>query len=144
MAAKRGKAAQRRREQIVEIVSSLPEVDVSGEQHLAFRIRKKTFGYYLDDHHGDGIVGLALKAAPGDANALAARHPSRYYLPDYLGPKGWLGLRTKFAQARPLECQSTLVFGCRRFGFEGDFVIVQSPPSPIHRQSSCLDQPCEF
>lgn len=93
MAAKRGKAAQRRREQIVEIVSSLPEVDVSGEQHLAFRIRKKTFGYYLDDHHGDGIVGLALKAAPGDANALAARHPSRYYLPDYLGPKGWLGLR---------------------------------------------------
>ena len=58
--------------------------------------------------------------------------------------EGWLGLRTKFAQARPLECQSTLVFGFRRFGFEGDFVVAQTPPSPIHRQSSYLDEPCEF
>ena len=38
----------------------------------------------------------------------------------------------------------TLVFGCRRFGFEGDFVIAQTPPSLIRRQKSCLDEPGEF
>jgi predicted DNA-binding protein (MmcQ/YjbR family) len=62
-------------------------------QHAAFRIRKRTFAYYLDDHHGDGIVAVTCKVLPGDNTALVASHPKKFYIPAYIGPKGWVGLR---------------------------------------------------
>ena len=62
-------------------------------QHAAFRVRKKTFAYFLNDHHGDGIVAVTCKVLPGDNTALAAANPERFYMPAYIGPKGWVALR---------------------------------------------------
>jgi hypothetical protein len=39
------------------------DVEVVGEQHLAFRINKKTFAYYLFDHHGDGRIAFCCKSS---------------------------------------------------------------------------------
>ena len=50
-------------------------------RHASFLIRKKIFAYYLDDHHGDGIVGINCKVLPGDNTALIAAHPERFYMP---------------------------------------------------------------
>src|SRR5262245_61275295 len=50
--AKRVLGDPKRLAQLLGICEALPEVDISGDQHLAFRIRNKTFAYYLDDHHG--------------------------------------------------------------------------------------------
>jgi hypothetical protein len=61
--------------------------------HAAFRVRKKIFAYFLNDHHGDGIVAVTCKVLPGDNTALAAASPERFYLPAYIGPKGWVALR---------------------------------------------------
>ncbi len=61
--------------------------------HAGFQVRKKTFAYFLNDHHGDGIVSVACKALPGENKALAAAQPDRFYLPAYIGPKGWVALR---------------------------------------------------
>jgi phosphoribosylglycinamide formyltransferase-1 len=61
--------------------------------HAAFLVRKKIFAYFLNDHHGDGIVSVACKALPGDNTALAAAQPARFYLPAYIGPRGWIALR---------------------------------------------------
>jgi predicted DNA-binding protein (MmcQ/YjbR family) len=61
--------------------------------HAGFYVRKKTFAYYLDDHHGDGIVGINCKVLPGDNTALIAADPKRFYMPAYIGSKGWVGLR---------------------------------------------------
>ena len=30
---------------------------------------------------------------PGDNTALAAAQPDRFYIPAYIGPKGWVALR---------------------------------------------------
>jgi phosphoribosylglycinamide formyltransferase-1 len=79
--------------QLLGICEALPEIKVSGDQHVAFRIRKKTFAYYLDDHHGDGIVSICCKSTFERQAELVGRHPSRYYVPDYVGPKGWVALR---------------------------------------------------
>ena len=62
-------------------------------RHAGFYIRKKTFAYFLDDHHGDGIVGLTCKVLPGDNKALVASNPARFYMPAYVASKGWVGLR---------------------------------------------------
>jgi len=88
------KTEDRRLVQLSRICLALPEVTrwYNG-QHASFLIRKKTFAYFLNDHHGDGIVAVAGKALPGDNDALAGAQPRRFFLPAYIGPKGWVGLR---------------------------------------------------
>ena len=61
--------------------------------HAQFLIRKKTFAYFLDNHHGDGIIAVACKALPGENKALAEAQPRRFYLPAYLASRGWIALR---------------------------------------------------
>jgi len=34
-----------------------------------------------------------VKALPGDNTALAAAQPASFYLPAYIGPRGWIALR---------------------------------------------------
>lgn len=76
------------------ICLALPEVARQDRgQHASFLVRKRVFAYYLNDHHGDGIVSVACKAFPSDNARLAAAHPQRFYLPPYIGPRGWVALR---------------------------------------------------
>jgi predicted DNA-binding protein (MmcQ/YjbR family) len=83
-----------RRARVSKICLALPEAtcEISGD-HAIFRIRKKTFAYYMNNHHGDGIVCIAAKVAPGDNIALAAAQPERFCLPAYIASKGWVSLR---------------------------------------------------
>ena len=73
---------------------ALPEVtrQIYGS-HAQFLVRKKTFAYFLDNHHGDGIVAVTCKVLPGDNKALAEAQPDRFYLPAYLASRGWVALR---------------------------------------------------
>ena len=61
--------------------------------HADFRVKGKVFAYYLDNHHGDGIVSVCCKSQLGENVDRASRDPERYYLPAYIGPRGWFGLR---------------------------------------------------
>src|SRR6185437_15353721 len=61
--------------------------------HTRFVVRKKTFAYFLNDHHGDGIVSFCVKVVPGENSELIASDPERFYRPAYLGANGWVGLR---------------------------------------------------
>lgn len=86
-------AADPARDRLAAICLALPEATGQGEQHLTFQVRGRTFAYYLDDHQGDGLVALCCKAPPGEAEALIAADPDRFYRPAYLGSKGWVSLR---------------------------------------------------
>ena len=63
------------------------------EDYASFLVRKKIFAYYLDNHHGDGIVAVTCKVLPGDNVALTTTDPGRFYLPAYIGARGWVALR---------------------------------------------------
>lgn len=78
-----------------EICLGLPEAERTlSPPHATFRVRKKTFAYFLDNHRGDeGIVGLACKAPPGENTARAEQEPDRFYVPAYVGSRGWIGFR---------------------------------------------------
>jgi hypothetical protein len=54
---------------------------------------KKTFVMYIDDHHG--YEGVALWcAAPQDVQpGLVREEPERFFVPPYVGTRGWLGVR---------------------------------------------------
>src|SRR5882724_278838 len=84
----------KRRDKLIALCLALPEaaVDYSGS-HATFRVRNKVFAYFLDNHHGDGIVPVCVKTRLGENLDLAREQPDRFYLPAYIGPRGWVGLR---------------------------------------------------
>lgn len=84
---------QQRLNKLLRIAGTLPEIEVTGDRHLAFRIRKKTFAYYLNDHHGDGIVSVCCKTNFDEQNTLVEADPERFYVPAYIGAKGWVAMR---------------------------------------------------
>jgi predicted DNA-binding protein (MmcQ/YjbR family) len=74
----------------------LPEAErhLYGETgHAWFQVRGKKFAYFLNNHHGDGIVSVCFKTVPGQGAVLIDAEPDRFYSPAYIGPKGWVGLR---------------------------------------------------
>ena len=85
------------RDRILNIFNSLPEItlDSGGErdQHLGASVRKKRFAWYLDDHHGDGLIAITCKAPPGVNDAMVESDAGRYFIPSYTGPRGWIGIR---------------------------------------------------
>ena len=113
MTGKRVLGDAKRLAKLLGICEALPEIAVSGDQHLAFRIHRKTFAYYLDDHHGDGIVSLCCKSTLDRQAELVGRHPDRYYVPDYVGPRGWVALRLDRVEVDWDEVQE-LVFAAYR------------------------------
>lgn len=58
-----------------------------------FRVGGRMFAMYLDDHHGDGRVALWCNATAEARDALVRAVPRHFFVPPYMGARGWLGLR---------------------------------------------------
>lgn len=58
-----------------------------------FRVRDRLFAMFHDDHHGDGRVALWLNAPLGVQEHLVGSDPERFFVPPYVGPRGWIGVR---------------------------------------------------
>jgi predicted DNA-binding protein (MmcQ/YjbR family) len=95
LSAKQLAQSDTRREQIVEICRALPEVtyETVGDSHISFRIRKKIFGYYTFDHHGDGVIAFWCKSTLNEQRRLVRSDSDSFFVPAYLGPKGWIAIR---------------------------------------------------
>jgi len=91
-------SAVERRKRVVTLVKSLPEATATaaGERHLSLEVRGKRFGWFLEDHHGDGRLALNLKAANGVSRALVAKAPARFHVPKHIGHHGWIGVWLDF------------------------------------------------
>jgi hypothetical protein len=82
-------------ERVRELCLDLPEVTerLSHGSPTWFIRDKKTFVSYMDDHHGDGRLALWCAAPPGMQEALVAGEPEHYFVPPYVGHRGWIGVR---------------------------------------------------
>jgi hypothetical protein len=52
---------------------------------------KTTFVMYADHHHDDRVA-FWCTAPDGAQEALVALHPDRFFVPPYVGHRGWLGV----------------------------------------------------
>ena len=88
-------ASAPRRTRLVRICEAFPEVvtEVAGDQHIAFRIRKRIFAYYLFDHHSDGMIAFTCKSSLSEQRRLVKDDPTSFFVPPYLGSKGWIAIR---------------------------------------------------
>jgi hypothetical protein len=117
---------------VSEVCLALPSAEraLSGS-HATYRVRGKVFAYFLDDHHGDGIVSVCVKSELGENVDRARRDPERYYLPAYIGPRGWFGLRPRARRlARGGQCRRAQLssHGAEGTGREARLVIAGRAP----------------
>ncbi len=87
-------------EKVVKICAALPESECEREsRHATFRVRKKVYAYFLDNHHGDAIIGVCFKTAKKGGNvALVRKDAARFFLPAYIGARGYVGMRVDGAR----------------------------------------------
>src|SRR5262245_29869683 len=58
-----------------------------------FRVKGKTFATYVINHHGDGRIALWLNAPEGAQAHYVKQEPKHFFVPPYVGPRGWLGMK---------------------------------------------------
>ena len=90
-------AAERERtlELIRGICLALPETSerLSHGAPTFFIRGKRSFLMVLTDHHGDGRFAIWCAAGEGVQQLLVEADPERFFVPPYVGHRGWLGMR---------------------------------------------------
>ncbi len=69
---------------------ALPEVvekPFGGHTAPAFRVREKLFAMTSEDGRS-----MTVKAPKGVQQLLVSSEPERFFVPPYVGPKGWVGV----------------------------------------------------
>jgi hypothetical protein len=87
---------------------------VSGEEHLrrvrricaalpgtteklshgepTFFVAKKVYAMFANNHHDDGHIAIWIPAPPGLQAALIKTEPKKFFMPPYVGVRGWVGI----------------------------------------------------
>ncbi len=74
------------------ICLALPEAEERETwEEKTFRVRDKIFAMHIADD-GDGRPALWCKAPPGSQTHLVEADPRRFFVPPYVGHKGWIGM----------------------------------------------------
>lgn len=81
-------------ERLRKIIAELPETS-ERLSHGAptFWGGRKTFATFAEDHHGDGRVAVWCKSDYESQQELVAADPDNFFVPPYVGPSGWVGIR---------------------------------------------------
>jgi hypothetical protein len=91
--------AKREREQVLaklrEICLAFPETSerLSHGAPTFFVREKRSFLMVLTNHHGDGRFAIWCAAPDGMQKMVVEADPERFFVPPYVGHRGWLGVR---------------------------------------------------
>ncbi len=78
-----------------KVCLALPDVE-ERPSHGAptfFYKSKKSFLMFHDDHHGDGRLAIWCHAPTGVQDQVVREEPRRFFVPAYVGYRGWIGVR---------------------------------------------------
>jgi hypothetical protein len=81
--------------EVRQICLALPETSErpSHGEPTFFVREKRSFATVWDSHHGDGRFALICAAPAGMQSALVDADPERFFVPPYVGHRGWIGVR---------------------------------------------------
>jgi hypothetical protein len=74
-----------------EITEGRPALEHARDAAL-FQVVNRTFAWYLDNHHNDGRCAAWCRAGE-QRDQLVRANPAVYFVPPYLGRRGWVGVR---------------------------------------------------
>jgi hypothetical protein len=89
------KERERILERLRKLCLSLPEVEerLSHGAPTFFVRGKRAFVMVLTNHHGDGRFAIWCAAGEGIQQMLVEADPEHFFVPPYVGHRGWLGVR---------------------------------------------------
>ena len=79
-----------------DICMALPEAHEKlshGSPTFFAGVKGKTFVMFANDHHGDGRLAIWVASPAGVQAEMVGESPERFFVPPYVGPSGWLGVR---------------------------------------------------
>lgn len=80
-------------ESIRELCTAFPGTEETlSHDRPDYRVADRSFARLMINHHGDGRAGLWLKMPPGAQAVYTDLDPNAYFIPPYVGNKGWLGV----------------------------------------------------
>src|SRR5262245_39908681 len=81
-------------ERLREICLALPETtEKTAWGEPTFRVGGKLFAQFDNHHHGAEHVGVWLAMPLGAQEGLVYAEPDRFFVPPYVGRRGWVGVR---------------------------------------------------
>jgi hypothetical protein len=57
-----------------------------------FFVGGKVYVMFANDHHGDGHIAVWIPVPPGLQATLLKTEPSKFFVPPYVGVRGWVGI----------------------------------------------------
>lgn len=76
-----------------QICLDLPEATEKLSHSSPTFFVRRTFVMFHDDHHGDGRLAIWCAAPDGAQALMVESEPERFFVPPYVGHRGWLGVR---------------------------------------------------
>lgn len=79
------------RQRVIDIVETFSEaaaIPVAG-LHLSLEVRGKRFGWFMENHHGNGRIEINCKGFPGSGEALVRANEAVYFIPKMARNRGW-------------------------------------------------------
>jgi predicted DNA-binding protein (MmcQ/YjbR family) len=83
-------------ERLRAICQSLPESYEKiawGSPTFRAGVKGKIYAMFSDDHHGDGRIAVLCPAPEGMQREVVGSDPEVFFVPPYVGPAGWIGVR---------------------------------------------------
>lgn len=121
---------------VPELFHALPNVESKRGEHLSrFLVDEKVFAYYALNHHGDQRVALWLKVPQGSQRLYLESGLSGYFVPPYVGHKGYLGVELNQDIEWPTvefhvrEAYANVAPGCSINSLEA--ISVDAPQRPL-------------
>ena len=57
-----------------------------------FFVAKKVYTMFANNHHDDGHIAIWIPAPPGLQATLITTEPKKFFMPPYVGVRGWVGI----------------------------------------------------
>ncbi|HET9909600.1 MAG TPA: MmcQ/YjbR family DNA-binding protein [Anaerolineales bacterium] len=85
--------SQKQLERVRNICTQLPETtERLSHGEPTFFVKNKVYVMFANNHHNDGHIAVWLPVPSGFQSTLIEAAPQTYFMPPYVGVRGWVGI----------------------------------------------------
>jgi hypothetical protein len=75
------------------LCSALPQTtEKLSHGEPTFFVGKKVYAMFANNHHNDGHIAVWIPVPPGLQATLLKTEPDKFFMPPYVGVRGWVGI----------------------------------------------------
>ena len=88
-----GASGEEHMRRVRRLCSALPQTtEKLSHGEPTFFVGKKVYAMFANNHHNDGHIAVWIPVAPGLQATLLKTEPDKFFMPPYVGVRGWVGI----------------------------------------------------